>query len=288
MNTTLSPQDSLALPIMLEPDPAPRPVRWLKHAMKMFPETGRKVNEFRQNGLSGLGPDWPDWCFLPPACFGIIVEDALGRSASEKEIATDMPILGALATWRYSQGIYRIEPFLLKRIAATPLNGKMPVEQLHHLPEWCIYVETPGMEWSGEPLLGFWATLSWNFETHAETLLVVLDKESALETCLLDVGPWSVKEGVQKVFGFTKASCLMLNEPDFSHGACPVKTAQALTPLVAIVLYLCSDTAEIEHEHAPGLRPTYPRAKKTRYGWKMFPPAKHTVWKVGKKAATQS
>ena len=287
MNTP-PPQDSLSLPIMLPPDPAPRPVRWLKHAMKRFPQTGQKVNGFRQNGLFGLGPEWPGWCFLPPACFGIIVEDALGKSASEKDIAVDMPILGTLATWRYSQGIYRIEPVLLKETAATPLNGEMPAPRFRHLPQWCLYVETPGMQWNGEPLHGFWTALSWNHETHAETLLILLDKESELETCLMDVGPWSVREGVQKVFGFTKTNCLMLNEPDFTGGGDPAKLAEALTPLISIVLYLCSDTARIEHEHAPGLRPTNPRARKTRHGWKMFPPAGPTVWKVGKTVRTQA
>jgi len=283
MNKLHLPQEDLTLPIILPPSSAPRPVRWLNHAMRLFPETGQMVNQFRQKGLFGHGPEWPEWCFLPPACFGIIVEDALGATASEKSIAIDMGVLGALAAWRYTQGIYKFSPDFMEELAKTPTTGKMPAERFQHLPEWCVYIDTPNMKWFGEGLHGFWAVLSWNHESHVETLLVLLDRESRLETCLVDVGPWSIEEGVQKVLGYTKTTCFVLGEPDFSASADPVKLAAALSPLVSIVLYLCSDSPAIEHERIPGLRPAYPCARKTRHGWKLFPPVHPTVWEVGKR-----
>lgn len=282
------PQDCLYIPATelpgMSPGSVPRPVRHLNHVMKRFPETGQKVNQFRQEGLFGHGPDWPGWCFLPPACFGIIVEDALGKTASEQDILVAMPVLATLATWRYSQSIYRLDPFFMGEIIGTPLLGEMPAERFLQLPEWCIYVETPGMEWFDEPLHGFWAHLAWNIETHAQTLTFLLDKEDELKMCLLDIGPWSIREGVQKAFNFSGESSHLRNEPDWVRFIDIGQVTKALTPLAAIVLYLCSESPEIEHERVPGQRPAYPRAQKTRHGWKWFPPAEPTVWRVGKTA----
>jgi hypothetical protein len=252
--------------------------------MRRFPETGQKVNQFRQEGIPGYYLGWPHWCFLPPACFGIIVEDALGGAASEEDIALSMPVLATLATWRYTQGIYRLGPVFMAELTETPLIGAMPVERFHHLPQWCVYVETPGMAWFGEPVHGFWAHMAWNVETHAETLVILLDKGLELRMCLLDVGPWSIREGVQRGFGYTKQFSPQARAAEWVDSTDMGSIADALTPFVAIVLYLCSETPDIMHEHMPGLRPTNPQAKKTRHGLKLFPPAKPTVWRVGEKA----
>ena len=36
----------------------------------------------------------------------------------------------------------------------TPVEGDIPCEVLHRLPEWCVYVETPGMTAFQAPLHG--------------------------------------------------------------------------------------------------------------------------------------
>ena len=242
------------------------------------------IDQYRQHGLFGQGPEWPDWCFLPAAGFGFIVCDALGEEANEQSINRDMVALGTLATWRYSQGVYRFDPDFMAELTGTPLLGKLPEHQFHRLPQWCVYIETPEMDWFGEPLCGFWAHLNWNIETHATTLTFLFDAEKGSGMTLLDIGSWSIREGVQRAFGYTVEQYHRRNGPDLGEaGFDSEELAGALTPLVAMILYLCSDTPEIEHAHIPGLRPTRPHPKKTRHGWKLFPPAQVTVWKVGNK-----
>ncbi|WP_322071936.1 hypothetical protein [Paraburkholderia bannensis] len=44
-----------------------------------------------------------------------------------------------------TQGIYRIDPADYPALIATVLTGEIPAEILMCMPEWCIYVETPGL-----------------------------------------------------------------------------------------------------------------------------------------------
>ena len=284
------PQDCLYIPVSellaMFPDPNLRPAQRLAHFMKRYPETGRLVSQFQQKGIPGHDQGWPDWIFLPTICFEHIVREARGETATAQSVAGEMCILGALATWQYSQGIYLPgDLYLQEELAKTPLTGEMPVERFRHLPQWCIYVRTPYMECLGEPLHGFWAYLAWDFKTGCETLALLLDLENDLCMLAMHIGPWSIREGVQKIFDGSKKLAGELNEPGCKRVDNDVgEIAEALTPLIAIVLYLCSDTAEIEHEHTPGLWPAYPRAKKTRHGWKMFPAPQPTLWRYGKTA----
>jgi hypothetical protein len=64
-----------------------------------------------------------------------------------------------------TQGIYRIDPDLYPALIAT-LAAKIPADVLTRLPEWCCYVETPGLRLPsrvpgtpGPRLHGVWARL---------------------------------------------------------------------------------------------------------------------------------
>jgi hypothetical protein len=88
---------------------------------------------------------------------------------------THIGIVGALAAWRVSQGIYRFDPDLAAAVAETPPEGELPTELLYRLPEWCVYVETPGRTFQGHALHGFWAHLDWELGEGADELRLLLD-----------------------------------------------------------------------------------------------------------------
>ena len=71
----------------------------------------------------------------------------------EMEIA----ILTALAAWRPTKGIYCFDPELSEELMSTPITGDLPCDVFFHLPEWCVYVETPQQEKNGA--YGFFAYL---------------------------------------------------------------------------------------------------------------------------------
>ena len=283
MVTALPPQDSPVLRISVEIDPL-RPVRVLERTLKRFPQTGQRINQYLQEGPCTCGKckPWPKWCLLPASCFGHIVTDELKGKESLEDIHYHMIELATLATWRYSQGIYLFHSFIVSEIADAPFSGVMPAERFRHLPQWCVYVDTPNMNWFGNDLYGFWGHLAWDSRRETEVLVFLLDKDSGLEIRVVEVGPWSVREGIQRVVDCAREHCLQNNLSTEELKDDAEEIATALAPLVSMFLYLCSETAEIEHEHIPGHRPALPQPKKTRHGLKLFPPAQPTFWRVGK------
>ena len=281
----LSPQNTPALWIKVVIDPL-RPVHILEHTLKRFPQTGQKINQSLQKAPCTCGQckPWPAWCFLPANRFGDIVTEALQGEVGPDLILYHMIELAALATWRYTQGIYLFHPFCLAEIIETPFVGDLPGERFRRLPQWCVYIDTPNRQWFGSDLYGFWAHLAWDSVREVEILIFLLDKSDGLEIRALEVGPWSIRTGIQRLSDDARAYCLQNNIPDANIRDDVEATAAALAPLVSMVLYLCSDSAEIEHEHIPGLRPANPSPHKTRHGPKLFAPPQPTFWMVGRKA----
>jgi hypothetical protein len=111
-----------------------RPGRTLGTFSRLYPDAWKRVDELRAN-RKGLG-GWPDWCFLPLAGAHAIV--SRGRRLPPGEPIRHVGVLGALAAWRVTQGIYRFDPTVLDALWETPVTGDIPTEVLFHLPEWCV------------------------------------------------------------------------------------------------------------------------------------------------------
>jgi hypothetical protein len=74
-----------------------------------------------------------------------------------------------------TQGVYRFDPTVLDALWETPVTGDIPTEVLYHLPEWCVYVNTPGKTWQGGSLHGFFAHLEHDVDDKRTELRFVLD-----------------------------------------------------------------------------------------------------------------
>lgn len=112
---------------------------------RRYPRAWRQVDELR--AARGLGlPDWPSWCFLPLAGAYAIVSG--GRPLPPAD-THQVGVLGALAAWRVTQGVYHFNPTVLDAVWSTPVAGEIPTEVLSHLPEWCVYVLTPDKTLAG-------------------------------------------------------------------------------------------------------------------------------------------
>jgi hypothetical protein len=137
----------------------------------LYPEAWRQVDDLRARRKE-LG-DWPDWCFLPLAGAYAIVSK--GTTLQSIDQARHVGILGALAAWRVTQGIYRFDPTVFDALWDTPVTGDIPTEVLFHLPEWCVYIPTPDRRWRGDPLHGFFAHLEHDANDRRTELRFVLD-----------------------------------------------------------------------------------------------------------------
>jgi hypothetical protein len=111
-------------------------------AGRLYPKAWRQADQLRADrGKSGL-PTWPSWCYLPMAAWYAIVSGGKGRLGLDR--IGDVGRLAALGSWRGTQGVYRFDQDLYEAVRATPIECDLPAEILYRLPEWCVYVETPG------------------------------------------------------------------------------------------------------------------------------------------------
>ena len=84
-------------------DPYLRPGKILGTYSRLFPDAWKQVDEFRARRKE-LG-DWADRCFLPLA--GTYAILSKGKTIQSTDQAHHVGILGALAAWRVTQGLYR-------------------------------------------------------------------------------------------------------------------------------------------------------------------------------------
>src|SRR5208337_4031741 len=110
-------------------------------------------------------------------------------------------ILGALAAWRVTQGIYRFDPTTYDVLWKTPVTGDIPTEVLFHLPEWCVYIPAPDQTWQGSTLNGFFVHLECDMNDRRTELRLVLDVTGPggdeLVVMPIHLGKGGVTEGVE-------------------------------------------------------------------------------------------
>ena len=99
----------------------------------------------------------------------------------------------------------------------------------------------------------------------------------------LEVLPLHLGQG-----GVSGAVAAMLREsaryvpiPEVSMGPLVDDLTDEVSPLVSLVLYLCSQAAEIRAAGGGTRRPARPKPVKTKKGMRLFPPNRPTPWEVG-------
>lgn len=254
---------------------------------RRYPQAWAQADAFRAMRGDEL-PRWPDWCYLP-----LHGAYALVSGGADQRVPLDrihhVGIVGALAAWRMGQGVYRYDRDLALALDDTPMPEDLPASLLYRLPEWCVYIETPGL-WApdGRPLAGAWVHLDWD-EAGADELRLVLDCDEPLDDrwhslipIPLILGQGSIAESIARVVA--SGQMRMAEHAGAHPGAFerhlidqPELVAERLWPIVSRALYLCADAADLAR------RPVYPEPKRTRDGWRLFPAGSLQVWPVGER-----
>jgi hypothetical protein len=252
-----------------------RPLNHINTISQLFPGIWKQVDSFRQGRGKDL-PDWPAWCFLPMAASMAI---ATQGQTPTLEAVGDVAKLAAMIPWRYTQGVYKFEPQVYQCISNTVAKGDIPVEVLHRLPEWSVYIETPELD-----EYGFFAHLEYDIKIHRHELRILMDGEDELWPIILHLGNWTVTEAIDRALSESAKN------GEFNKYDMPVE--QLITHISAIahhcislLLYLCSeqpDIERIENELPKRAKPT-----KTKKGFKLFPPKKPKIWHVGRELEKQ-
>ena len=265
---------------------------------RRYPDAWRLMDLFRAERKS-LG-DWPHWCFAPlAASYAIVSGGGNNRVIPDgSDSLVDISRIGALAAWRITKGIYHFYELLFQKVSATPLKGELPVSLLHHLPEWCVYIPTPGMKCFDYRLHGFFAHIEYDVnDGHSELRLLFDTDESRppfspvgieLPTGLIPfpihLRPDGLTRSLGESFQYAKqqADRLGFHEMAGIIAMTPKNIAEAcdeVAPFINLVLYLCSVGADIRT--GGDRRPAFPVAKKTKKGLRLFPKDKPTIWETG-------
>lgn len=258
-----------------------RPREHLEAAGRAYPSAWADIEHLRAG--KGQGVDWPDWCFLPIGGVQAVVTKGapMGNVNAlllrNPNLLTDAARLAALAPWRMTQGIYRFDPIVYDAVRDTPVDGDIPHEVLFRLPEWCVYIETPGLQCAGQALAGCFVHLEHDVNTGDAELRLLLDLETGpLIPLPLHLGQWSLAESIAKTDARALANAALNGVRFPSSGAGAYRPC--IESIVSLLLYLCTQAGDISGPGVPG----NPKPVRTRRGgWRLFPADRPTTWDVG-------
>lgn len=263
----------------------------LNEATKNYPKAWKLAESWLKVKNKGI-PDWPDYCFLPTSGWYLTVCDALQVNNISLQCHPNVARLAALGSWRYTQSIYRINPTLYNSIIDTTLKGNLPVELLMRMPEWCIYIETPGLSYGNEVLNGFFAHLDWDVNSKKPELRLLLDREKGLLAIPLSIGDWTIAESVSRPLN--KAVKAIKEKEGLDDGVLDYiqhrvtnhiqesgDKLRQLNPIISLLLYVCSDGVE----YSGNTLPSNPTPKRIKKGWRLFAANHIRVWNLGNKTS---
>lgn len=268
----------------------PSPRQRLEEWGRAVPGIWRAVEVMR----SQYRPDtagWPSCVYLPlelaaEATYITLTATSSGPPRSPAELSAPAITTQCLAAWRMTQGIYRIDPTLYTALIDTPITGDVPADVLLYLPEWCVYVETPSMTVPVrhvEPatVLGLWYWLDVApGRPHHLTLCIGIDTGHRPPLAVQHVPlVGSIRAAVNETLrewldAWRRGNAARAPDPAYAEA-----TKAWLPPALSLVLYLCSEAAEISGRHgSPGNPvPQRTRRKETR----LFAADGPRRWEVG-------
>jgi hypothetical protein len=217
--------------------------------------------------------------------------------------------IAAMGAWRLTKGIYEFDPTLTDCLVKTSIKGKLPTDVLYRLPAWCVYIPTPNSVYrmcrdeggmTDVPLHGFFAFIdhhikgrsvsSWlgmpevdpKFSQAQASLILVLNMgkqplreaegltSTRLSPVAVPLGDWDLEEAMSRTVSAHNYLCK--SDPQ-RLAELTTAAVHAMTPLVSMVMYLCSANAEISS------RKSSPVTKRDILS--RPPPTAPTTWDVG-------
>lgn len=260
---------------------AERVRRHVGEVAKRYPTAWKAIEGLRRDRKE-LG-DWPQWCFCPLAGAYAVVSQ--GKERVSPIDGLDVARVGATAAWRMTQGIYAFDADLLDALWETPVEGEIPLDVLYRLPEWCVYVPTPGRTVAKMPIAGFFTHLEYDANDHRTELRLLLDTDTPDGLVPIPLHVW-VPGGLAAAVGrFYEEAQFQARLREDLRDLAPqmmgeaMETARACEPLVSLVLYLCSRNAEISDAKGRDIAPGRSRMQNVK--GREIPAAGTATWEVG-------
>ncbi len=256
----------------------------LQNIGRNVPGCWKHIDELRAQRGRNV-PDWPEWCFVPISATLAVVNHAIPNRADSAQVFAPA-ILAGLASWRVTKGVYVFDEAILDSLWETSIE-KIPAEFFFRLPEWCVYVQTPGKMFDGKPLRGFFVHLEHDTNTNRPELRFLLDLEKsdvALIPLVIHLDRPTLDEAVEAVLeeGIKQATRNGIPAAKAREMMGGVGEQRSILPsLLSLTLYICSQNAEIRSPLGNQDFPSRPKPAKTKQGERFFEATRIRQWECG-------
>lgn len=230
----------------------PRPINILRQYHDTYPGAWKVIARMRASrGQPGAVPTWSDWCYAPMAAAYAVVSGG-GPNRVPFERSADIGAVAALAAWRITKGVYRIDQAVLGSLWEQPIDEAVRAEDLTGLPEWCLYLDlgtsgvtsTLGAETG---LRGAFIHMEEDARNHHAELRLLLDfgEGHPFLAVPLDLGG-TLQDGFRSMsteaLRVASSQAQFVNVPMVPLGS-GAAFAEAVRPLVSVAAYLASSLA---------------------------------------------
>jgi hypothetical protein len=169
--------------------------------------------------------------------------------------------------------VYRFDDDIYRELIDTPFDGKLPTTMFYHLPEWCVYIETPHLLSSLGIQRGAFVKLDYDMETHDASLQINIDFGDRMKEFIIFINDNNLQEPTQKYNNIDINVVIRNSSGEFEAID---DGYEFIKPVLPLILYICTQNADLG-----GRKPELPLAKKTKHGLRNFPPPTPVTWDVG-------
>jgi len=262
------------------------PDRWIRELNRRYPSLWADLRKGYADPVRMLRPgsggmelleNIPDWCIMPTLFPFLVMTDRYGESFYLTHM-NELMTMGTTYIWRCSKGVYRFAPEIYDALVHQPLTGNLPQECLYRMPEWAVYIETPGLSYERIPVEGFIAHLDYNmFSRSVDLQFAIFRKGIDMPKMIaLPLGEGTLLDAMDRVdqvdmmFAGHQSNIRYIGSRD--------EYRQTFSSMLQLLLYLCSDEPdmpEIEHPQ-----------KRRRLSGGVRSPEVPRVWDVGVRIST--
>ena len=257
------------------------PDRWIRELNRRYPGLWAELRKGYGDPVRILRPgsggielmnSVPDWCVMPTLFPFLILTAKYGEPFYITHM-DELMTMGSTYIWRCSKGVYRFAPEIYEALINQPLSGNLPQECLYRMPEWAVYIETPGLSYERMPMEGFIAHLDYNLYSRSVDLQFAIFRRGIDQPKMiaLPFGDGTLLDAMNRVdqidemFAGTRSN--------IRYVGCREEYQQTFSSMLQLLLYLCSDEPDMPKIEHPRHRRTFSGGVRT--------PKESRVWDVG-------
>jgi hypothetical protein len=245
---------------------------YVKHLSQKFPDAWKEIRSIRDAFKDDV--KWPDWCYCPLAGAYAVISKG---SILKPDDAPYIGIIGALAPWRLTKGIYKFDADLFSALWDTDIE-KIPVDVLYNMEEWAVYIECPiDISFAGKKLFGWFYHLECDANDNRAEMRFLLDYGDRLSPVPVHVKD-TVSAGLDSMLKEAENYGLSLDDGAVLSS---LSEMSQIRSMISVILYLCSEEQDIVDIQNPANKPARPTPVKVKKGLTIFPKDREVVWHVG-------